>query len=810
MSERKKLGEEEQVLLKKIKDNPVDIKNTYQLGLIYLKQNRLDDAQYIFKELLEMEEDNPSILNTLGLIYNLKNDYQKAEEAFKKALVLNKRSVEIYLNLSQVYVKKELFDKAEKQIRLAINVDSEDPRPYCFMAKLKIRQKRYDEALSGLLKAIEIDIIYTDAYYNLGTLYSIMGQHDKSIEMFFQVLKLDQGNIDAYKALGNLYLHQEEIDKAIEIYEKLQTFMTEVDPEILLKLGESYFKKKDFKRSIDIFKKVLGKDKTSREALYSLGIAYDLINEKEKSRGCFSKLYDLYPGYEGFYLYDIAMDLQNKGRYLAAEERLKEAEQVRPNFFKVCFSLGQNYYILDNYDQALLYFKRAETMVLNIPEIHYYIGCIQKEKGNLNEAIVELEKAIQLKPDFKQAHWSLAIVYEKSERYQEAIKHFKIVTELAPGNKLVQEHLANLESVINNKDIPAKGVVLKKDELLIDKKDRSFVSLSNESSEVPFGLEKKEAEGEEKLDNAIKVKKSPENIVKKEERLKTLEMENEDIQIALTKLKEDNRRLQMNEIELIKELEALKKGGRLGLKTSSDQSGSDESVSKIVIVARSSEEEEKRFKKLEGEKRDLQNSFTKVKDENEYLKAKMEETKKKLEEGKGQIKRQEEIIEGLIVRERELKERFAKGMKEQEEEPSANALQEIGEVLTSKVNIQENQPLEPDTSYKQQVMSNVEVKKLSSEKPINKGKPILVKKDDKKKSYTIQLRAYRTKKEADLYLQRYQKKGYPVYLVSSKTGDWFRLRMGKYESMEIAVDKADNFKQKEQMDYWITFTDDER
>ncbi|MDH5399682.1 MAG: FG-GAP-like repeat-containing protein, partial [Cyclobacteriaceae bacterium] len=93
------------------------------LGIAYLEENRLDEAEEQFKKLVELAPDEALGYANLGVVYIRLNKYPEAEENLKKALSLDPNDPEIRLNLSLVYEMtnkpEESLDQLEKSADLA-------------------------------------------------------------------------------------------------------------------------------------------------------------------------------------------------------------------------------------------------------------------------------------------------------------------------------------------------------------------------------------------------------------------------------------------------------------------------------------------------------------------------------------------------------------------------------------------------------------------------------------------------------------------------------------------------------------------
>jgi cell division septation protein DedD len=89
----------------------------------------------------------------------------------------------------------------------------------------------------------------------------------------------------------------------------------------------------------------------------------------------------------------------------------------------------------------------------------------------------------------------------------------------------------------------------------------------------------------------------------------------------------------------------------------------------------------------------------------------------------------------------------------------------------------------------------------------SKGSARAVAKPAKKKRYTLQVSAFKSKVEADQVMKKLQKNGYRPYVVASKLprrGVWYRVRLGTYQSWGQAVSAKEKFEEKLDMTAYVS------
>jgi tetratricopeptide (TPR) repeat protein len=186
------------------------------LGVIYLKLNRADEALSEFQKALKLDPRYIDTYNNLGGVYNLKGDYERAVRFFRRAILLNPGYVEAYNNLANTYFKKELWDAAIELFRKAIAVNPNYANAYYGLGVAYNNKKMPDKAISYFEKAIKLDPLFSIAYFELGNIYIDKGMLDEAVYFFKKSVEIDPMFIAAYNNLGVLYFGKEMYREALE------------------------------------------------------------------------------------------------------------------------------------------------------------------------------------------------------------------------------------------------------------------------------------------------------------------------------------------------------------------------------------------------------------------------------------------------------------------------------------------------------------------------------------------------------------------------------------------------------------------
>ena len=131
-------------------------------------------------------------------------------------------------------------------------------------------------------------------------------------------------------------------------------------------------------------------------------------------------------------IFSTAMFYYIKEDYEKALPFFKQYLQTNPDFEDAWFYAGVCYVKLGRNQEAIQAFKQAIRLKPDYADAHNNMGIAYDDLGRHQEAIQAYKQAIRLKPDDADAHYNLGVTYSKLGRYQEAIQAYKQAIRLKP------------------------------------------------------------------------------------------------------------------------------------------------------------------------------------------------------------------------------------------------------------------------------------------------------------------------------------------------------------------------------------------
>jgi protein O-mannosyl-transferase len=140
----------------------------------------------------------------LGLAYVRKNRMEEAPQAFQSVLRLDSSHAKAYMNLALIYDRQNRPEEAMKAFQAALELDPNDATLHYNLGDVLARQGRLNEAVIAFQRAIELDPKDANARNNLGVVYGRLGRLEDAIREFKAALRLNPDHVNAQNNLKRI------------------------------------------------------------------------------------------------------------------------------------------------------------------------------------------------------------------------------------------------------------------------------------------------------------------------------------------------------------------------------------------------------------------------------------------------------------------------------------------------------------------------------------------------------------------------------------------------------------------------------
>ena len=391
--------------------------------LMKLLGNEPRSADY-YKTALDLAPTNGVLRMKYARTLDKLGQYDEAVVQYNEALANSKGDMEILYALERIYLKKLAQTPSDAELNANIGA-------------IKQAQGDFETALSYYGKAEKLNPSNVTTRLNVGTLFQQRKEYQKAIQSYDSVLTLYPNNTqallykaDVYKEMGDgktalsLYKKVLSIDPAnavakAEIGEVMKDTMAPSEYiEYLAENGTSaelydyaykLHKENDLDNAIKAYRNVIANDTSKVDAYVNLAICYaakndyiSAVNTLNTAKAKFpannlvlKTLQDVQKDSASTQLASASSSYENKDYQKAIQEYLA----VSPATADSMLGVAASYQALNDYNSAIEYYKKAETLAPENADIPYYIGYLYSEQQNWALAENYLNKAVKLNPE---------------------------------------------------------------------------------------------------------------------------------------------------------------------------------------------------------------------------------------------------------------------------------------------------------------------------------------------------------------------------------------------------------------------------
>jgi membrane associated rhomboid family serine protease/Flp pilus assembly protein TadD len=168
-------------LAKAVSARPDDPRSRYMLGVAYARKGQLSDAEREFKYLAAHNPDAALIAHyELGLVYLNQQRPQEAASEFNHVLAVDHANADAHLGLGSALAEQNDNASAVREYKTALQLDPQIAHGYYHLGTAYTRLGQYDDAIAALNQAIANDDNDADAQLALSRAYAGKGMKDQA------------------------------------------------------------------------------------------------------------------------------------------------------------------------------------------------------------------------------------------------------------------------------------------------------------------------------------------------------------------------------------------------------------------------------------------------------------------------------------------------------------------------------------------------------------------------------------------------------------------------------------------------------
>jgi len=477
-------------------NDPGDLAAAVRLGARCLRNEDAVRAEQLFRNVLATDERNLAARVGLACACDSLNRFEAAIEELRFAQKLDPISPEILFCLGYCHERQGDESDAVNYYQDALNICPTLRNAYERLAAIALKNDRPDWAIIQYTRLCELDPQLTDVQLTLAGLLHKSGDFDGAVRQYERALALEPDNwvahndaAAAYEQAGLIREAIEHLHKSLEAEPELADTRlrlgdlyarigndaaavsqyrraVEINPEYLeanVKLGTQHLRGGRFKDASQCFSRALELNDRLLTAYVGIGVAQHAAGREEEARGSFEMARSIEPNSTLLFSEVARMQLKAaaaaEGHRLFAPkkepegdtmtdlisqqiDRLKDAIERHPNHADLHYRLGLLYRNRGQIEDAIKCFQ--EAVVINPVYIKALVklGLALNEMGRSEEAITALKQAVEIRPDYVDLHYQLGLLFSERHKFEMAVEHFDRAATGNPGNISFQANLA--------------------------------------------------------------------------------------------------------------------------------------------------------------------------------------------------------------------------------------------------------------------------------------------------------------------------------------------------------------------------------
>lgn len=355
----------------------------------------------------------------------------------------------------QLYQQKLYLGAREEFSKIKSSRYEADIKYYVASSAVKAGQKDGENLIKEYVKNYPLHLFAKRAFYELGDYYFGKGQYDSALAYF---KKSEENESDElFFKIGYCQFHLKDYKASLNSFKKLKGVNNSYEYDAAYFQGYIYYSENDFKSSYEFLKLAFNSETYKEDALV---IYVSALYQMQKYQELIDLVGSELPNTKNPMIINYLADSHYAlSGYRDASEKYnillrKSKYRTETNYFKAGFS----YYKIDKLEEATNYLKRAAMADDTVGAYaSYYLGLIYHGQDNLPFAVTSFGNTAKYETGLKQdAIYHQSTILLETPNYQQAIEVMTSYMEQFPKGKFkleIEEMLSIAYSHTNDYDL---------------------------------------------------------------------------------------------------------------------------------------------------------------------------------------------------------------------------------------------------------------------------------------------------------------------------------------------------------------------
>lgn len=442
-----RLADAEQLLKTAAANNPKQMSFLLSLANHYSALKRHDDMVAVLNQIKSHAKDFPRAYQVVGDFYFRNSDMPEALKQYQDGMTADPKQKATYQKRMIEVLMRQNRRAEAADINAAILKDNpKDSDARGLQASLLLDRGDVQKAVSELQAVVNVAPDNFVARYNLGRAHVARGEGEQARQQFSEAIRERPDYLPARLALAQLQVMRSEFDAALKSVDQILAIDKRNGPARMIQaaalLGE-----KRYADARQLLQAIQQTNPNAPELQFSLGMVAMREGKLKEAEDIFRKGYAANPK-DALSLVGLVEALAAEGHYDQAIQSLQAELAKNPARTDLEMALGSVAVRAGNFDLAVSQFqavlKQMDANSKARGDVYYRLGMTLRRKGDLNGAIQALAKAKDALPDNSMLVEELALAYQFANRKTEARQAYEQAVKLNPQNGVALNNLAFL------------------------------------------------------------------------------------------------------------------------------------------------------------------------------------------------------------------------------------------------------------------------------------------------------------------------------------------------------------------------------
>jgi len=360
-----------------------DAQSFFRQGAELQQRGDLEAARQAYEKALKVAPQRVDVLSNLGLVYLKLGKNQQAVQHLKKALEIKPNLSAVRMFLGLAYFQEAQYLPASKELSRVVTEQPDQLQAHHLLGLCLLKLDQLPEGIAALEEALKLNPGNLAAAYTLATAYTGEGQLEKAESLLLGPLKSERG-AESCLVRGSLHNARKEYRLAIDELTEAKRLNPQLST-VHSQLGHALLRLGDSDAALSAFQNELVNNRADFNANANLGWLFLRQGQYDEAAKFLQKAMALRPADTGL-LYMMAQIYQAKGQYPEGVELLEKVVRNQPNYAPAHVILSRLYARLKRHDD----FIREKAIIQRLAEKEQKENLSSNERYDGSVALPEL------------------------------------------------------------------------------------------------------------------------------------------------------------------------------------------------------------------------------------------------------------------------------------------------------------------------------------------------------------------------------------------------------------------------------------